>query len=358
MGKPRGQFTSASCRRAYHALVAVTLPLLDLTDRPPLDQISELYLEITNRCNSLCTTCPLTFGGHEAKRDLTLREMQRIVEGAPGLRRVVLHGVGEPLLNRELVPTIEWLKRRGLHVLFNTNAIALTARRAEAIIGSGLDELRISIDGARREVYTALRGVDALDRVVANARAFVGVRDRLGSSTPPVHVFFTTTRTNIADLPDVVDIAARIGAASVNVQRLVYWGEGLATEEQSLYRNLGAEEQASLDDAQRRADGHGLTLTASGGAVPTTSLRDGVAPAAGGCTRPWRLVYVTCHGNVLPCCLAPFMGVPFEDLVLGNALEQPLEEIWRGAPIRTLRAGLRDGAPLPVCAGCGERWPY
>lgn len=326
---------------------------LELVDAPPIDQIGELYLEVTNRCNSLCTTCPLTFGGHEAKRDLTFAEVRRIVESAPGLRRVVLHGVGEPLLNRELVPMVEWLAARGLTVVFNTNAIALSVRRGQALIDAGLAGLRVSIDGATRATYLALRGVDALDRVVGNGRAFAAL-----PGAPPVDVFFTTTRTNIAELPDVVDLAASIGAASLNVQRLVYFGAGLATEDQSLYRRITAREQASLDEAQRRADGHGVTLTASGGVAPTSSLRDGVAPAAVGCTRPWRLVYITCHGTVLPCCFAPFTGVDFEELVLGNALETPLDEIWSGRAYRRVRRGLKSGQPLPVCDGCGERWPY
>jgi MoaA/NifB/PqqE/SkfB family radical SAM enzyme len=334
------------------------LPVLDLGDRPAIGQVGELYLEVTNRCNSLCTTCPLTFGGQEPKRDLSLAEIKRIVAGAPGLRRVVLHGVGEPLLNRELLPTIEWLKARSLHVLFNTNAIALGPGRADALLRSGLDELRVSIDGATRETYLALRGVDALDRVVANTRAFVARRDALALDRPPVHVFFTTTRTNVGELPALVEIAASIGAASVNVQRLVYWGEGLATAEQSLYRRVTEREQASLDAAAERARTLGLTLTASGGVAPTASLRGRVEPAATGCTRPWRLLYVTSHGSVLPCCFAPFTGVPFEQLVLGNALEQPLEEIWRDAPLIALRRGLRGSASLPACEGCGERWPY
>ena len=334
------------------------LPVLDLGDHPPVQQISELYLEVTNRCNSLCTTCPLTFGGHESKRDLTLAEIRTIIEAAPGLRRVVLHGIGEPLLNRELVPTILWLKERGLHVLFNTNAITLTERRGQALIDAGLDELRISIDGARRETYQALRGVDALDKVIRNAHSFVALRDRLGATAPDVHVFFTTTRTNVSDLPALVDIAASIGAASLNIQRLVYWGQGLATEEQSLYRRVTEQEEELLEEAGRRAAAHGLTLTASGGVGPKASLRDGVAPASLGCTRPWRLAYVTCHGNVLPCCFAPFTGIDFAELVLGNAFEQPLEEIWAGAQYVALRDGLRNDRPLAVCAGCGERWPY
>jgi len=45
-------------------MTAVPLPL-----RPPLPR--SLYLETTSRCNSLCETCILTFGGREPQRDLS-----------------------------------------------------------------------------------------------------------------------------------------------------------------------------------------------------------------------------------------------------------------------------------------------
>ena len=80
-----------------------TLPL-----RPPLPR--SLYLETTSRCNSLCETCILTFGGREPRKDLGWEEFRRIVDQFPALERVLLHGIGEPLLNRDLPRMIAHLK--------------------------------------------------------------------------------------------------------------------------------------------------------------------------------------------------------------------------------------------------------
>jgi len=41
------------------------------------------------------------------------------------LRRAVLQGVGEPLLNRDLAPMIRYLKSRDVYTVFNTNAALL-----------------------------------------------------------------------------------------------------------------------------------------------------------------------------------------------------------------------------------------
>src|SRR5690348_15602869 len=91
------------------AAVDVPVPPLD----EPLENPRELYIEVTNRCNSLCVTCPLTFSPQEAEHYLTFEEFTALVDQFAGLRRVVLQGIGEPLLNRHLASMIRYLKTRG-----------------------------------------------------------------------------------------------------------------------------------------------------------------------------------------------------------------------------------------------------
>ena len=119
---------------------AAALPL-----RPPLPR--SLYLETTSRCNSLCETCILTFGGREPQKDLAWEEFLRVVDQFPALERVLLHGIGEPLLNRDLPRMIAHLRVRGATVLFNTNAITLSRRVCRTLVDAGLDELRVPLDG-------------------------------------------------------------------------------------------------------------------------------------------------------------------------------------------------------------------
>src|SRR5688572_25382019 len=91
----------------------------------------QIYLEVTNRCNSLCGSCPLTYDhflAFEPKHHLTWTQFRSVVDQLPVIERVVLHGIGEPLLNPELPRFIRHLKERGAHVLFNTNAVLLTEK--------------------------------------------------------------------------------------------------------------------------------------------------------------------------------------------------------------------------------------
>ncbi len=143
----------------------------------------EAYFEVANRCNSKCATCPLTFSPQEAARQLSLDEFRSIVDQLPDLRRAVLQGVGEPLLNRDLAPMIAYLKSRQVYTVFNTNAALLTYRRQVDLIASGLDELRVSLDSSTPETYARIRGIPAFERVVANIGPMVRTRAELGSDT-------------------------------------------------------------------------------------------------------------------------------------------------------------------------------
>src|SRR4051794_13201367 len=64
--------------------------------------IACLYLETTNRCNLLCTTCPRTYEQLEPPADMGWELFTSIVDQVPGLARAVLHGVGEPMLVENL----------------------------------------------------------------------------------------------------------------------------------------------------------------------------------------------------------------------------------------------------------------
>jgi len=56
-----------------------------------LDDPVCLYLETTNRCNLLCTTCPRTYEELEPPSDMSWELFTSIVDQFPKIDRVVLH---------------------------------------------------------------------------------------------------------------------------------------------------------------------------------------------------------------------------------------------------------------------------
>jgi hypothetical protein len=73
--------------RRYHESVAGERT--EVAQRPPVC----LYLEVTNRCNLLCTTCPRTYEELEPPADMSWDLFASIVDQVPDLARAVLHGI-------------------------------------------------------------------------------------------------------------------------------------------------------------------------------------------------------------------------------------------------------------------------
>jgi radical SAM protein with 4Fe4S-binding SPASM domain len=328
---------------------------LPLTLRPPLPR--SLYIETTSRCNSLCETCILTFGGREPQKDLGWNQFRTIVDKFPVLERVLLHGIGEPLLNRELPRMISHLKMRGATVLFNSNAITLSPKMGRALVDAGLDELRVSLDASSRDTYARIRGVDAFGRVVENLERLAALKAELATPRPMVSLWLTALKDNIDEIPGLVPLAVRTGASSIHLQRLVYNGLGIATEDQSLYGRLEARETEMIRAADAAARAVGVGFSASGATDPEVSLSASRADQPwSACRRPWSLVYITVHGNVLPCCIAPWITSDYDGIILGNLYRQSLEDIWWGERYRTFRRDLQTAAPPEPCRGCGVKW--
>lgn len=329
------------------------------------DLPDQLYIEVTNYCNSLCISCPLTYNHflpHEPKAHLSWDNFQRIVDQVPQVKRVVLHGIGEPLLNKELPRFIAYLKQRGSEVLFNTNAILLDQKRGDALVEAGLDELRVSVDAVTPELYARLRGVDKLPQVIQNLKAFMQRHGR--RSQPTVSLWMVAMQANLEQMPDFVRLGAEIGVPEVYLQRLVYFGGGEQIGEtttmkagQTLYASLEQAQAVLIEKCERLAGQLGLVFRASGSTTPYESVSAKGDHPWQGCLRPWTLMYITVNGTALPCCISPFAIQDTHKIVLGNVFQRPLPEVWNGDRYQELRLAVLSDTPAPwPCQHCGVKW--
>ncbi len=306
--------------RRYHE--SVTGDRTEVARHPPVC----LYLEVTNRCNLLCTTCPRTYEELEPPADMSWDLFVSIVDQVPDLARAVLHGVGEPMLVANLPRMVS-----------------------------------VSLDASNRESFKAIRGRDYFGRIIRNVRAFRELQQREGLTRPQVSVWLTGLRETVEELPAFVKVAAEIGVKEVYLQRLVFFAEsaiGKARPDQALFERLTQEEAAYLKQAEDLARSLGVTFNASGAATePGLSLKSsGDGSPWSLCRRPWSLMYFTANGRALPCCIAPFSQHGYDNYTLGHAGQQSLRDIWNGPAYRDFRAALLSDKPPNSCANCGLRW--
>ena len=324
-----------------------------------------VFIEVTNRCNLLCKTCPRTYFDREPLHSLSLEEFIAIAEQFPRMERALLHGIGEPLLNRSLPQIIAYLKQRQVEVIINSNGTLLTPAWQETLVQSGLDQYRCSIDGASNETYARIRGADLLPKLIRGLEGLVETKTRLKSKTPNISIWCVATRENLAELPDIIRLAARLGVPEVYVQRLVYFarepGEqfGMARDDLAIFGQDQDEEDQIITACTKLSKQLGIDFRASGGRDPLNSLaaaRPTDFMPWQACMRPWTTAYVTANGNCLPCCISPFATNDYDSLLLGNLFERPFGEIWNELSYQDFRRRLLSDQPNQACASCGVYW--
>ncbi|HTP07399.1 MAG TPA: radical SAM protein, partial [Anaerolineae bacterium] len=244
----------------------------------------------------------------------------------------------------------------------------LTDDWAHKLIESGLDEIRVSIDGADPKTYALIRGAPLFHKVVGNLKRFIEIQKELQAATPRPSLWMTGMKENIAELPAVVRLAAHIGVPEVYLQRMVYYHDadgapGMLDDGHGLFVTFDEIVNRIVTESVALAHSLGVVLRASGATTPQHSLKGEGAITSdvpqrpwAACMRPWTTAYVTANGNLLPCCISPFATPDYESLKLGNVFDQPMDKTWNADSYQEWRTRLLSDHPHEACAGCGVHW--
>jgi radical SAM protein with 4Fe4S-binding SPASM domain len=315
----------------------------------------ELQLEVTGACNLRCRMCLVRYrpalDRHEASLDL--EQFRALVDALPGLERVTLQGLGEPLMAPDLFAMLAYGRARGIRMGFNTNATLLTHAVADRLLDAAPDWLCVSVDGATAATYEAIRDGARLDRVERNVRRFVALMRERGATKPDLSIVTVAMRRNVQELPALVRLAADWGVPTLRIQNLshsfsdcdpagAYREIRQFAAAEALWQAPDTAAEAAFTEARRVAAAVGVTLR-----LP--ELEEAApAPGAVGCDWPWRSAYVRHDGRVQPCCM--LMGG--DRAILGDLHAASFAEIWNSAAYEEFRAALTTPNPPDVCRGC------
>jgi radical SAM protein with 4Fe4S-binding SPASM domain len=274
---------------------------------------NEVIIETTNRCNAKCVMCP---------RDALTRPLgtmsqelyEKIVGECSqiGIKALTLHNFGEPLLDRRIIPRIQYAKQRGIPIVrMNTNASLLDAATAVAILESGLDEITFSFDGFSSETYETIRRNLKFQVVHDNISRFLKLKREGGYSKPVTCILLTTSQQN---------------AHEVGLFRAAWQGRADRVAVSYASNRSGAVENARAVIINRCAE-----------AKPYP------------CIALWVNLIVLWNGDVALCC-ADFDG----EVLLGNVQEQTLCQVWNGKEMQRIRSLHLTGQPhqIRICADC------
>ena len=204
-----------------------SLPVVEGSSAGLLPRPSKLFVEVTTRCNLHCAMCVKEAQGQRIREgDMTPETYQRLVPAFPHLQALVLNGIGEPLLNRNLERFVELAKRdmpASGWVGFQTNGQLLGPKRAQSLASAGVDRICISADAVSPDVFSSLRRGGrhaAIEGAAAALHAAAAARGR----PIALGIEFVAMRENLDQLAELVRWSARTGVAFIIVTHMLPYG--------------------------------------------------------------------------------------------------------------------------------------
>ena len=277
----------------------------------------EVRYEVTDHCNAECVMCPRDL--HKSARPhgiMALEKYKRSIDEVAelGCKQVVLTGFGEPMIDKRLEAKIEYAKSKDLRTYIISNASLITRKRSEKLINAGLDELRLSYYGMRKETYERVMVGLNFDVTMKNLHDFLDVREKMGAMRPRLEISWLVLPENEGDT-DLFREYWEPRADAIEIWKPHNFGDGRSYRER--YEDI---------------------------AMKNTCGR----PENGPLQIQW-------DGEVIPCCYDYN-----NQIVLGNAFEQPVLEILNAEKYRLLRMahGEKKFQLFPYCDQCDQLLPH
>lgn len=342
-------------------------------------------LFLTHRCNLRCKMCGQWGEGGVSKKqpkdyikeELSLDEFKSVIDDISLFKPSITLFGGEPLLYKNCIELIRYIKEKKMHCLMITNA-SLIESRAFDIVDSGLNELNVSLDGGR-ELHNEIRGMPELfDKIAAGLRKVNYFKKQKGIKLPLINLQCTITKYNYRFLEQMLDVAGEIEANSLTFHNLIFLKDDLIKKQKEFDKLLNCSsldwegfvfapdidvlilsdkmEEIKKKVSKMRDEGSGLTVDF----YPNFSkkglceyyqnplfLPREYSPR---CVSPWITAYVFPDGEIRPC-------LNF-DYSFGNIKKDNFTQIWNSGQAKEFRKTLRKNKIFPVCIRCTELYRY
>ena len=269
-------------------------------------------VETITECNLRCIMCYYAFAPPEPSKMPTELFEKVINEGAKkGLCSIKSQFRGEPLLDDRMIDFITYAKNTGIiEVMFNSNAMLLTKEKAKGLIEGGLDKIICSVDGYTSEIYEQIRIGAKFETVLANIKGLQELKKEMNSTKPIVRIQMVDTPTNHEQIDGYIK----------------FWSE--------IVEHVAVEDMVDLENDEE----------------------DDTPLPNWACAQLWQRLCVLTDGDVLPCCHALYGGKE-KLMVIGNANESSIEDIWKGEKMTKIRELHKAGKSheVKICRECAMR---
>jgi sulfatase maturation enzyme AslB (radical SAM superfamily) len=305
----------------------------------------KLDIENVSRCNFKCVMCVVSdWPKGQRGADMSLDDFKRIIDEQYGLVEIKLQGIGEPTLQGDAYfQMIAYARSKHIWVRTTTNASLLHLKdNWRKLADARPNEIQISIDGATKEVFEAIRRGSVFEQVKQNCAKLNA--HLTGDGRRITKMWTVVQQGNRHQLHELVDLAAELGFRDQAFAfSLANWGADAWREKNDA---VTVEDQLSADLAWSLVE-HGKCL---GIAVSfwnsTDKYRTDKVESL--CAWPFERAVITSDLKTVPCCT---IGNP-ESFEIGRDSGKGFSELWFSDEFKAFRQAHLSGNPPAVCRTC------
>jgi len=289
-------------------------------------------LESSRVCNLKCPGCPRNSESslcHTGERFVTLDKVGYILNELPTLMTFNFMGDGEPLCNPEFNDIVHLIGSKGINTIVTTNGTLLNKKIVEGWIRDRVYRVHISVDGATKETYEAMRVGGEFGKVKENMKI-------LGDSKLTVCLNMMLYRRTIKEMPKMVELCRNCRIEEITFLMPIC---AVDSDIDGEYKRpeVSEENEHIFKMAREACRALGVKWI-----FPT-----GLQPMFRRLSFPFTRPQISLDGDVYSCCYMIGRGktwfeghlidIPSKDYIMGNMFKKGFKEIWYSDSFNELR---------------------
>lgn len=302
--------------------------------------------EMTQACDLNCVHCRANSRPHRHPLELSTAEAFHLIAQIADMRvpLFVLTG-GDPLKRPDLMPIVQYARRRGVRTALTPSATPLLVRNAIFDLkASGLMRLALSLDGSTAELHDGFRGV------AGSYQRTLDAVEWCHEAGLPVQINTTMSQKNLSDINNMVELLKSLRVVLWSVFFLVPTGRAqqrdlLSPEqhEQVFAKLYQTSKQVKFHIKTTEGQHYRRYVLQQRAKEPNARSEDSlIATAPNGVNDGKGFVFISHVGEVYPSGFLPMSA--------GNVLWEPLADIYQCS---SLFRALRDSSQLKgKCGVC------
>lgn len=308
-----------------------------------------IHIEICSMCNLRCVGCihgnkNKGAGGAFKKsrpKKMAFESFKKVMDtGGKYAQCLNLTGTGETFLNPDTYDIVGLANRYGLETFIGTNGHNCDTQK---ILDSGLSRIVFALDGFSQETYETYRRGGNCQEVIDNITSLSRVASEQQSDIKIIVKYLVTSFTE-GELPQARAYFEKFSNVefSPDYFHIPLESEDFVWDEYDQISAESYEKWSPKNEFVAYEPGENGNYRFKFGRSSVFENR---------CQAIYNDVFINSAGDVYPCCEA---GVPEEEmLLLGNAYEEGLLDIFNGEKARKLRMAYIDsGGKVGPCATC------